>query len=509
MPHGSRGRSSWSSLRVFGVAALVSELLVLRYLYARWPLLKHPLEPPTSTSPNPDQSSTTSRESEERITQYRDGYFGGIPVTYNPKSRPSPSSVQCIGENFEPANSWMFRSCRFQNVCFDTQEREFVYLQSRKERELEESLAKVRSSSRSFMTVSTLATANHTVSLGSIHPSMTQSIERTLQWFPKIQKYEEMSSTGYYLLPSNIVVVPFVGSPSWAVVWDDLFPIYTLLSVFGLTKDTTYKQYLIHHGDSSQTDDYIPFLPLIGVKDPSMQTTQKIQLQDSSGKKRSNLVCSKELVAGIGMISDRGFNLPLYHSTSNPAVSNTPHPSSANLFTHNVAQGTILRGFRDYMINNLGYSHVLNNHLSSSKSVKVSIHTQAATILDMVQLKSQVTAFQSTADFHLLDAAPVSSDPNMVKILALTKILLVRCCEEDAALAATFLSNGASLIILYDPSKHGKTLPNIKRAFPIWDLIDNAAYFRTHWISSDAEKSDLLTRIVRTIKENLVESVNG
>ena len=417
---------------MFGFAALVSQLLVLRYLYAQWPHLNHPLQPQTSS---PWSSSVRSAvQSPSQVEGKEDGSFYGVPVSYHQVSGNIPSSsMQCIGDNFEPETAWMFRSCRFRNLCYDTQQREFVYIQSQEESNLKNTLQQLPH--KEFMTLTTVATDDIAVSLDAFYPQMSPAIEQKLKWFPKIKMQAGISVEGFYELPSNVVWVPLMGS----TFWSDLLPIFTLLSVFGLIKDDQIlKPFLFLHNNSLSGDSYNYFL--------NSNTKDEKQLLDKSpGGQRSTLVCAKDAVAGIGMIADRGFNLPERWKTKSPAyVTQVPHAVSVNLNTHNLAQGSILKGLRDYILSNRGAEAISP---TTSDTLVVSFHNQAKA-LDTPELRSQISASNSNIQFNHFEMLDPLSMVVKAKAIATSSVLIVQCCDEEAALAATFLAAKASVVIL-------------------------------------------------------------
>jgi hypothetical protein len=158
---------------------VLSQLFLFRYLSSQWPVLNHPYEPPTSNV---------------KDSVIPDGSLKGIPLHYNRGSKIPQTSVQCIGENFE-SNAWLFRSCRFQNLCFDTNQKDFVFIQSTAEKNLRDTVLEAKS--EQFVTISSLFSENTKISLGPIHSQISPQDEEALRWFPKIIQQADLSS-GFY-----------------------------------------------------------------------------------------------------------------------------------------------------------------------------------------------------------------------------------------------------------------------------------------------------------------------
>eukprot|EP00580_Thalassiosira_gravida_P019743 CAMPEP_0201673100 /NCGR_PEP_ID=MMETSP0494-20130426/33843_1 /ASSEMBLY_ACC=CAM_ASM_000839 /TAXON_ID=420259 /ORGANISM="Thalassiosira gravida, Strain GMp14c1" /LENGTH=165 /DNA_ID=CAMNT_0048154927 /DNA_START=187 /DNA_END=680 /DNA_ORIENTATION=+ len=78
-----------------------------------------------------------------------DGYFNNLPVYYKKFNEQFHSNAHCIGENFVDSkerksnSAWKYRSCKFQNLCFDTVDEEFVLFLSEEQKALENALMKV------------------------------------------------------------------------------------------------------------------------------------------------------------------------------------------------------------------------------------------------------------------------------------------------------------------------------------------------------------------------------
>jgi len=485
-------RSTGDSFRVFAFGALISQLMVLKYLFSRWPPLEHPLEPPLSIPRNFQNDAT----------------FYGVPVAYQQGIPPS-TSMQCIGETFEPDTAWMFRSCLFQNLCYDVNEQEFVYIMSLEELALKKSLGEILR--REFVTISTLAAEGIAVSLAAFRPLMTPEQELSLKWFPKIISKSELSTKGYFQMPGAAAWVPLMGESLGArdsserVVWRDLFPIYSLLSTFGVVEDgSAIEPFLFLFNDLSAGDMYIPFLELFGSSNSSLGFTKggkQLQVTATTGFEEASLVCAKQTAAGIGMISDRGFNLADRWTTQRPGyVPKVPHAASVPLVTHNMAQGNVLKGFRDYMLRNLKITSS-----STSETINVSFH-DGVTEVDSPEMRSELSSMNFNLHFEGLQRWTARSIRTIAQKTASSSILVVPCCDDEAALVATFLPDQALLLIVYDAGKHGTSPIEVKLKFPVWDLIDSSGYLRTHWISLAG--NTLTLDAVRSIRQHLAMGAN-
>jgi hypothetical protein len=462
----------------FFCGAVISELLVLSYLHARWPLLEHPISPPTTNNVMGDAADSRPQRNLEGES------FGGVSVVYRQGSRPPASSVHCIGENFE-ADAWKYRSCRYQNLCFDRLDKEFVYLQNSREAALMESYQ--QNPNFKFISVSTVQHDNAAVSLGQINRQIapTETI-RALQWTPKVRRHSDFSDTSYYELASDAVWVPFASYNGL----DIYFTFYTLLSSFGLI-DEDIRPLFMELETSSELlcssehcfGIHKPSLPLFGLLESRGSGLDGSFLEQQ--QQTARLVCAKQAVAGIGMIADRGLNPPgVISSTHN-------HGVTVNLPTHNLAQGKIRQGFRDFILRNLGGRLSDPSH-QKANSLVVSWYDKASEY-DAGKVREQLKRASSSAEVEFLELEKLEPKSFAAAATSIAKscVLLVRCCAAEAALAATFLPPGSTLIVFYDPKEFGGEQA-AKRASPIWDLVDSAAYFQAHWFPLGGEQDAIV-----------------
>ena len=506
--HGRRKTGSCNFFRWFSFAAILSQLLVFRYLSKRWPSLNHTYEPPTTTASS-HISNNFNPPKDLNQNRAPDGSLDDIPLFYNTDTRRLPyTTVQCVGENFEPDNSWLFRSCKFQNVCFDTNAKEFVFVQSPTERALKDTF--LRASSKEFIAISSLAKEESKFSLGPIHFETSPQEEESLRWFPKIIQRDEMPTTGFYELPSNIVLVPFRAAlekkdASLAqVLWDTFFPIYTLLFIFKLTPKEGMKMFPIQHLVATQTEVKMGSMHILqlltGQYNHQLVSTSNFHVQPQ--QLRSNLICARTAVAGLGIIADRGFHLPERWRTKNPAIPPAAlHAISVNLSTHNVAQGIVLKQFRDFMLDNLGFPTTATEsqgiQITFYSTQQSEIHQQIMTKLASAKTDMKVSSLERS----LVDSS--SSLSETIKGIAESSVLIVDCCSQEAALAAALLPLGSTLVILLDEQKQGgMSAEEVKMNSWTWELLDNAGYIRTHWLTKDGEGT-VVDQVVQTIRSEL------
>ena len=358
-----------------------------------------------------------------------DGSFNGFPVFYHDltldetyHSRPY-SSVRCAGENYQGDDfAWMHRSCHFRFLCFNVSSREFeVYA-----RPDDESLGSIASRRRPIMDLSasvippprSRSSDEHNtgdgVSLGSgtvRHPrynyddndsdrDRSRHVKEIHDWFPTVVRSSPPER--YYALEEGMIFVPFHSvftgkgedrGKEYSVIWDDLFPIYTLLNMFQLASLDTQKEALLmryvswgermsnsngveeglknlaNDGQSNLQRTMDPFRPLM-MRHDSYDDESRVRGQRRAAKTnwtsqvdailmssvmptssttsphhkkimrplQSGLVCARDGVAGLGPHGIRAMN----GKNNNMGV------------LHNQGKGGILWMFRNYCVDNLG-----------------------------------------------------------------------------------------------------------------------------------------------------------
>jgi hypothetical protein len=410
-----------------------------------------------------------------------DGFFNTIPVSL--ETKPFHSTVHCAGETHQESTAWMYRSCHFSYLCFDTNSSEFVLVASPHEQGLQKKMVP-----NSFVSTST----NTTVALGGINPrwkgkDFNQGIHK-VEWFPRILPQPPKE---YYLLPSSVLLIPFHSFAAHNVghlLWDDFLPIYTLLQMFGLTGMSKLmlravlppRQLLYGTCEMRRNKvqkcaaNFERFLPLLGIDPNTFSTTRDVSFAATFLKRSPpQYVCAKQGVAGLGMLTDHGHKDHGWDPERNQGLS-TP--------VHNVAKGPLLYNFRNYMVHNLGlplvpppqskFRIVLSIHSSSDPARDASFDNQFRFLSKAFPAASIETA--QLANLTLKE---------QVELASTTSIFVTTC--GGGAMTATFLPRGASLILYYQASG-GFNFAQFNQtggaAYLDWDLFNNAAYLRVHWL---------------------------
>ena len=336
-----------------------------------------------------------------------DGYLNGYPIHYHNLEQEEQeemwSQMHCIGESFgEPFHwhrkktyldlNWMTRSCRFQFLCVDTLQNDFVvffppppFQYSHPPSSSSQHLPYVSS------TVFTNSSSHESVSIGGINAKWGHEGIPRLQWFPRVL-YQPIP-TQFYTLPSHVTLIPFHSLAAYNpghLVWDDFLPIFTLMQIFlgqsatRKTKTTPKAELLLiryvlpatlghlwagcdWRDDRNQDCRFMlkKFGPLMVVpRDPtassssataainnnsststlpiSTQHSLRIEFTNEKNKNQSNYICARNTLTGMGSLTDHG-------TTKLHGWEPSDYKS-----VYNAGRGGQLWKFRNFMLSNLG-----------------------------------------------------------------------------------------------------------------------------------------------------------
>jgi hypothetical protein len=471
-----------------------------------------------------------------------DGRFNGYPLYFHDLSQNSTyhsrpySSIRCVGENYQGNEiSWLHRSCHFRFLCFNVSSKEFE-IYARPDDETLQSIAAHRHPLMDF--TSTVLPPSATsygrdynesfgVSLASgINDDRDQRrrMKDAYHWFPAIIRSSPPER--YYALDDDVVMVPFHSyKHKYSVVWDDLFPVYTLMNMFQLLSspdehiEALMMRYVpneaVNHYDNDNEKNMDLFRSLMNrygdIDDKSKShnssrttnwTTQRNVILSSSSSSsssqqikpiRSNLVCARDAVAGLGPHGIRKTKI------------NT---------LHNYGRGDILWRFRNYCLNNLGLSSSSSsvNNDRRPENIRVSILSDNSfnnrvseemtqqnnnDVPDFTLIEEGLRRFldidnQSSSNQNNTSVANPTNSSVRVEIeshdfsnttltdhirLMVDSTIFISLCSDLATVSASFLPQGATFIVVYDEIVATSSCPHYYR-----DLLNNLSHVRVHWL---------------------------
>jgi hypothetical protein len=402
------------------------------------------------------------------------------------------------------------RSCHFSNLfCFDTSTRDYVVFADLKhERILQQhaSGSPLLDVSQSYLQPSL---QNPTfVSIGGINQKWNYGATANegmarLRWFPEIRDISQLAQ--YYELPPQTVMIPFhsmnAANPGH-LVWDDWLPIYTLLTMFQVLPgdpQLLLMRYILpgEKGlwascdvNEERTQDchnlQRKFLPLMVGTDAAYQEEMPTnhnfdfhvihpQQQQSSS---STLVCAKRGLAGIGGLTDHGTEKLHGWEDKDYEV------------TQNHGRGGMLYEFRNFMVQNLGLAMI---HAQTPPfRIVFSEASSSAGHRNLYFTKHKQLVQSSFHSNYVLVESYVMSELSLqqqVEIASQTSIFITMC--GGGAVTSMFLPRGSSVIMFYleyGGMEGGRPSNNPARLD--WDLFNNLAYLKVHWLPKGTMQHD-------------------
>lgn len=454
----------------------------------------HVEQRPSSSS----QRLSNNRNSERAPKEGRArASFNGIDLKY--RSGFPPSFVECTGGNnrLNLNESWMFRSCKFNYLCFDMELKEHVLFRD----------------PRHPLWVPT-DNFTHSVALGGVNPRWNEAGDDKgvwkVRWFPRIKQASKDMS--YYELPDYVVEIPFHSFAAHNVghlLWDDFYPMFSLLRLFGIEDKMILPirqkiPYVLYASCEKKqkrkicANNFVKFFPLMGVDPMTFSHSQDFRFLSTRGvdSPRSKYVCARNAVAGLGMLTDHGLR---DHGWEH----------RINEIPHNLGRANNLYLFRTFLVNNvLGkYDALMRTAKLKTEIPKLVFSQYSSRDWDRRHnFTTQIDFLNRHLSRNEASIKPVKlfdmTLKEQVEMAASTSIFITVC--GGGSMTATFLPKGASVIVYYNPyggfDFHSYNLTG-KPARLDWDLLNNAGYLRIHWLpisTMDQEKDlNMLLALVR------------
>lgn len=479
--------------------------------------------------------SSSSSSAKNRVP---DGTFNGYPIYYHQVVNESIySQVHCVGETYPPVPdksvprmkrkhklkkqadadwTWTHRSCQFSFFCFDLETREYQIFQDPREHDMLDFLQQRphMDVSQSFVTEHELTrnqrpNSSYAVSIGGINLKWGRAeygMSR-LKWFPRILHEPPKD---FYALPDNVVLLPFhslAGFNPGHLVWDDFLPIFTILKMFQLDRQELLLLRYVLPGDKGlwascdwgpRNEDCInmlrKFTPMMSTNpDMKIITQREVNITSSNATSKapkSNLVCARKGLAGLGALTDHG--------------SNKGHGWTTDDYksVHNHGRAALFWDFRLFLMNNLGvvqkpwdhepFKIIFSAHSSSHPGRSVSFDSEVKYLQDRLDPNSTVVEAHVMSKYSLKEQAEMVSQ---------TAIYVTGA--GGGAVTATFLPRGASLLVYY--YHEGGSTSNNPTGEPArldWDMFNNMGYVRVHWLPMESKILDtpaLMTLILHEL----------
>lgn len=491
-----------------------------------------------------------------RRRRQSDGTFNGYPIylydVTKQVSRTKPySMIHCVGENYQENENWKQRSCQFRFLCYNIDTNQFLVYQRLEDPLLHEWVT----TRHPFVDLSEtyILPERSLISIGSIDDEnndgtimkgegnqMTSNLKHYRQkWFPKIISEPPEQ---FYVLPDDVIFIPFFSSYEKKLdlrrlIWDDFLSMFTLMHMYQMDGRKVLPLRYTNHVKSSKEEEeeedrddnfiytrcdntdklnicketFSKYWPLMGNNtDTQIISHLDVQFKFLDGNhdnrdKKSNLVCSKDALAGFGPVTD--------HGTIKVHGSDVIDDEQ----TQNHGRGGLIWRFRRFMLQKLGIMEneiskgndhhqspikilfVLSSKNDDDDNTNPSKHQKQQ--LDFTQQLNHLQSKFFGHDYENIVMESVVLDDlslqEQIKLLLDTSIFISECGED--AVMSIFLPKGASTIFFHatnkkvveshppnDDEKEEET-ENQRRQQqqqPVrmdWDLLNNLSYLYVHW----------------------------
>lgn len=409
------------------------------------------------------------------------GYFNQFTVSYKSFKEGFHSNAHCIGDNFGE-DSWKYRSCHFQNLCFDTDTREYVMFASPETQSLNDAMMNPQLTF--FHPASDMK--NTSVSLGGLNPKWGEE-HKLMEWYPKFRDIADLKTQGgYYQLGADKVLIPWysmTGFNPGHLVWDDFLPIYTLLSAFDLVEkdlvlmriDVSIAMWASCQRKWDLCEPMLKkFLPLLGTELSKTSTQNDVSFElVKKGARNSKYICAPHAAAGMGYLTDHGKK---HHGWFKKDYNDA----------YNSGRGGQIYQFRNWMIDHLFDGNLPNekiskepyrivfSNLSSGKAHRSVDFTKHSQLLER-RLGSKYNL-----DIRTVRLSSMSLK-DQVELTASASIFITTC--GGGAVTSMFLPKGASVLLYFSDYKiSDKPWVTDTEAKLDWDLLNNIGYLRAHWL---------------------------
>jgi hypothetical protein len=421
-----------------------------------------------------------------------------LPLTqHDAITNPLFTTVHCVGENYSPS-AWKYRSCQFRNLCL-VNNVEAVALESLEEKALRRILDHLAPNARNSVTVSTLLDATRSsVSLGA---------SSTVPWFPRVVTHDDSTSSSnkkrrYAMLPDSVVLVPISISavpPSSrrpSVLWNDIYPIYILLSLFELES----KQIVLvvrgnqdGRGAADRVARLIPILGSMGRDRVALTLMSPSSASMSATNAEGDWICAKYAVAGLGL-----------RRYDEARAAGEASPKSSVWYTQSASEGINLWAFRSFMIRNMQLLRPdLQGQTSDSTSLPLRVAVQASLWHELLGIQKHFKKDQLVAR-ALKSAEDFTENAKLISESQIVIAALDISGDFDVGMV-TFLPRSSFLFLLVDDVDSYDPLAPYGMSQKDWELLHSAAYFDMHLLPlHDVLDSSSGSSLLRSL-ENVLE----
>eukprot|EP00563_Minutocellus_polymorphus_P009657 CAMPEP_0181023626 /NCGR_PEP_ID=MMETSP1070-20121207/2145_1 /TAXON_ID=265543 /ORGANISM="Minutocellus polymorphus, Strain NH13" /LENGTH=975 /DNA_ID=CAMNT_0023100641 /DNA_START=98 /DNA_END=3025 /DNA_ORIENTATION=- len=450
-----------------------------------------------------------------------DGHLNGLDLFHIDK--PPVSHVHCVGENFDDKNSYVYRSCEYQNLCLDLDQKQLVVYtvpqavladeQVKSSTQLSKKATVLAGSQPKtwFKTYDEHLTYNHKK---TGKRDKTKNLRRAYvgRYGPKIQTDVKSRPSSYYQLAQNVTLLPYYSHPTayrnpGHILWDEFLSWWQLLDIFGraddelllmkmirpTVNDTEFEAFEeeVHSKDDDLTSKFLPlFLGTDKAKSSFLDPVEGYNFDISDVQPRwkdgeARVVCAPHGVIGSGYFADHGDK-----NWHGQVKGDYQKP-------HNIGRGASFRRFRSWMLSNIGLPPEETDKLPARDPylILVSVNSSERRGVDFsAQMQALKKSLGSRANVQAVNFPSMGLSE---QITLATKAAAIISVTGGGTSTAYFLPPGASLYLFYNGGKDGPKYLD-------WDVWNNIGDIRVHWLGrKDRDESSSLKTLTNLVSSEL------
>jgi hypothetical protein len=439
------------------------------------------------------------------------GTLNGSPLYYIPEQ--PHTKIHCIGENFRPYTSVLYRNCEYERLCFDLHTHEYVLYE-------DDALASqlphgwlsstLRSNGRLTRNMDVSSQPRNGVANWQFRDKTPHNM-----FAPTVRKQQTPPSSHYYMDVAQLIFFRYkIGfrNPGHHG-WQELVSLFALIDSFGhydedilITplKKQVGTQY-IREGDKDMMNkigskafghyhfqDYNPYWTQ-GQMEINITDAEFQHALDTNATVAPSLVCSKLALTGTGQV---GAHATHFQNGTHKRPNHRKMYLEFDIVPYHHGNAGFFRRMRDWMLRNLGVedqspqqtkarpSRLLFAMNSSTKEPRASLRLDR--LMAEMQPRFNDTGNVVVMDSHVLHDYSIEEQARMI---SRSKILFI--AVGGATFPAIFLPPGSHLVLFYD------------HELLDWDYWNNIAHIRVHWIPyqhvSDPRYLRLFENFIREI----------
>lgn len=422
---------------------------------------------------------------------------------------PPKTKVHCVGDTYQESSSWIYRSCEYENLCFDLDRRDFVIYEDTLSSSLPHgwysSVIRQANSSTSGFEVNAIPRTTH--------QKATKKHREDGLFYPQMMPSDAEPPKSYYLL--NVTMMPlfrhqFAFENPGHHLWQELLSFYTLIDMFDKEntdifmvplKQEINKKYFLHGDMMARWGSKLMGMPDFLKYNPYWEDGEmSIEIGGhnvSTNELTPRVICAQSAMVGLGQFS--------MHEThrqngTHERRSKLDLPLTREIIPYYHGKGGFFRKFRQFMMRNIGVEDYPGGLKSRSYSTifisqNSSRHRTRTTSFEM-QLDYLRVAFPDR-DQVRVESGTLSKMSLESQVQKMTETSIFLSIVGGGTASAIFLPKGSHLILFYETW------------FLDFDYWSNIPDIHVHWIPIEhLETPTHLPTLVNLIKSCLTTTGN-